>query len=594
MKLLLSTEIQICLGSDLLQFEEPKKFIWSGFKDPEISSMMHELMAFGQTCNVKENKDAEILLTDDAMDAEMFQALPSKFLIGILTTKYIQNWETIYRVLHIPTFEKECNAILAIRDTQTGWPLPEDIGNWVVPQILMVLAISCRLFDPSKRGKIRERISDDQVTKYIQMVQKWLDRVQGRARADFHNLQTQTLLQIARQVDLTMPTVLWKHSGALVRTAMIMGLHFDCETSTEISKMNKEMRRRLWMTIVELDAHCSLSAGMPPALHSWALNPAGALNVEDEDLKEDMITYPEEKPRSTWTNALPQIALWNSIRDRLDAINWLGGGRYINKSVGLTNDAATILNFANVLEESLKALPPPFKPSTRQGIVASKRATRLFNNVMVDMSIRRPLFSLYRVVALSPHSARHPQARKGVLAQSLAILSYLDALDPGVADPNIIKDRAYLNLFHIICKHDIMQAALMICMEIWGLNQEKEHEDDGFMPQESLVQSKHSLTRVVENTLKSLIDRLGEIGSDTKDVVQLSVVLQSVRSNGNPEEKKALMIKGAERVLIKARELLPQIQDPQYQKTFRNRKRGGRGCWVCFTLKLTTHLLIWK
>ena len=71
---------------------------------------------------------------------------------------------------------------------------------------------------------------------------------------------------------------------------------------------------------------------------------------------------------------------------------------------------------------------------------------------------------------------------------------------------------------------------------------------------------------MVENTVNSLIQRLGEFGSDLKDVLPLSIVLQSVRSDGTPEEKRELMIRGAERVLFACRQVLPSIQDAATQQ----------------------------
>ena len=71
--------------------------------------------------------------------------------------------------------------------------------------------------------------------------------------------------------------------------------------------------------------------------------------------------------------------------------------------------------------------------------------------------------------------------------------------------------------------------------------------------------TKTSLTRIVENTLNSLLQRLGEFGSDLKDILPLIVVLQCARSDGTPEDKKLLMRKGTERVLKACREALPLI-----------------------------------
>jgi len=183
---------------------------------------------------------------------------------------------------------------------------------------------------------------------------------------------------------------------------------------------------------------------------------------------------------------------------------------------------------------------------------------------MLDVQLRRPTLYIYQHIMLSEHSRQYPEAHKGALRSAIAILSHLDALDPEVADPNTIKSRDQLNLFHVLCKKDIIQAALILCLEIQSFSlssQAGQQDTDGGqgLRDELLPWTKTSLTRIVENTLNSLLQRLGEFGSDLKDILPLSVVLQSARSDGSPEDKKLLMRKGTERVLKACREAVPNI-----------------------------------
>lgn len=94
----------------------------------------------------------------------------------------------------------------------------------------------------------------------------------------------------------------------------------------------------------------------------------------------------------------------------------------------------------------------------------------------------------------------------------------------------------------------------MLCIEI------KRFSDYPSQPPSSEVPwTKHSLTRIVENTLSSLIQHLSEFSSDLKDVLPLSIVLQSVRSNGSPADKRQMMITGADRILQACRTTLPPL-----------------------------------
>jgi hypothetical protein len=539
-----------------------------GFRDSDMSPIFYELFAFQKAfqprhpnCKAKDDESPD----GDALLVEMLNAIPPEHMLATAQQNYVATWETIFRVLHQGTFAKDCLAISTLKATGTT-SLPPNIKTWVLPQILCVISTASRLFDPSDRASAADKIPEEQIAKNLMMVQKWLDGIRGKFQMNINILQTRTLLLLARQANLTHPSELWRQSGDLVRRAMTIGLHQDPENFDRMSKFDKEMRRKLWMTIVELDMRFSLSKGFPTAVSSSLIDMNEIMNVDDDELTEEMQQDPISKHNTIWTNALPQIALGASLRERLDATNLLGG------LLNLERDAPLLLQHARVLERALRLLPTQFRSSTKAGNNSNKRAYRLFTSIMLDVSIRRPLLALYRTIALSPISEQYPEARTGALRNSLAILAHLDALDPAVADLSTVKSRDYLNLFHILCKTDIMQAAMILCYQIRSFNnssRSSESADEGIatnepderIQEDSFPQTKQSLTRLVENTLNSMMQRLGEFGSDLKEVVPLSVLLQGVRADGTDVEKKAMMIKGAERVLIACRKILPGIQD---------------------------------
>lgn len=537
-------------------FKHPKCFIMKSFKDPEISSMMQEMSTFQRHYAPKRKCKPEIQIPygGDELMAEMLKALPSAYLFGILQGKYVSNWETVSRILHIPTFMRECDGLQTARQSEPLTTLPSHIPIWIVPQILAVISIASRLRDPSERSASGEEIPDEPIMKNCLMVQRWLDELRGKITHEFPILQTRALLLLARQANLSHPLELYQRSGDLVRVAMTMGLHKDPEDCEQIPIFQKEMRRKLWFTIVELDMQFCLATGMPASITNSSFNVRDLINVDDQELVEEMQNYPLGKG-DMWTDALPQIAVVASLRARLDATNLLGS------CLDLERDAPNLLSHAKVLEQALRSLPDQFKGSTRAGNSNNKRMYRLFTSIMLDISLRRPLLALYQTVATSPQSSRYPEARRGALRCSLAILSHLDALDPAVADVNTVKSRDYLNLFHLICKADIMQATIILCLEIRSFNASPTSSASESSPDDPFPQTKHSLTRVVENTLNSILQRLGEFGSDLKDILPLAVVLHSVRSDGTPEEIRQSMIHGAERVLRACRKVMPSIED---------------------------------
>lgn len=523
------------------------------FSCEATSTMMNEMSAF-QKLTVRKTKSPEGVyppLGRAGLVSEMLKSLPRDYSWDIVFST-IQYWESLTRILHVPSFQADCNEIFNIVRTGAD-ALPPIVRESLIPQLLATLALSARLGTSLKLSQ-KDKISETQIGLYTNLIQQWMDGLSGKERLNFHSLQTQTLLLLVHQNNNGSPSTLWKESGDLVRSAMIMGLHLEPEEQYDFSIFHKEQRRKLWRTIVELDIQFSLAASMPTALRASDFQSGELRNVDDQELSEGMVEYPADKDLHVWTDAIPQIALGPSLKERLDATNRIAG------VLNLNVDATFLLQQAADLEKAIHVLPTPLKLDTGIGPNNDKATGKLFAKVMLDVFLRRASFSIYRAIALSPVRNIYPEARKGAIRSAIALLSHLDALDPTVADLNVIKDRDLLNLFHVICKNDIIQSAHFLCYEIQKFTQTSQDDaqnssgvaDDG-------TWTKHSLTRIVENSLNSLLQRLGQFGSDLKDVLPLSIVLQSVRSGGTRDEKVNLMLRGAERVWKACKAEAPSI-----------------------------------
>jgi hypothetical protein len=148
--------------------------------------------------------------------------------------------------------------------------------------------------------------------------------------------------------------------------------------------------------------------------------------------------------------------------------------------------------------------------------------------------------------------------QQACLHSSLTILSYQDYFDPNLVDLDAQNSTEYWNMFHTICKNDIMRAALSVCEYMIATQTTDQTPSPGLptatLPQQPL-HSKASLIRTVENTLDSLSRRIGA-GNNVKDIVLLSVVLQSVRGRGSAVTKQRWMMQGATKALSACRQYL--------------------------------------
>lgn len=501
---------------------------------------------------------------------QMLQLLPSRSACDILIATYMNNFENQLRILHKPSF---LLAVDRFWDVQGINPLQY---SDLIPQMLSVLAIasslddSCLIEEESSRGH-------GLASTYCDLIGIWLEGQKGKERLKLSTLQTQTLLLLAKQYSVERFKDIWNATGSLVRSAMTIGLHRDPSESTQIPIFWAEMRRRLWMTIVEMDLQMSLTCGMPTMVCATDFTCGVPANINDADLTFEMRHPPSPKPFDEWSDCLPQVVLASSLRQRLDAARLLS-----NIEDGL--DYSEIVEHAKNLEKILQDLPPPLKFDHLPD-QDSQSPGRLMTRVMLDVHIRRAILNLYGPFAQADlDDTNFAEARKGFITSSLVILCYQDVFDPDFADIDMIASPRYWDLFHIFCKNDMMHASLGVCLEIKRWNNKPSTMESGVptangrplrhtqVTSEPLdpvftTWTKSSLTKTVEDHIDSLMRRLGRFGSDAKNLLCLCVVLNSVRTSQSPERKEVLMESGI-------RELITAYQQ-HLRKTNRGRVRDA-------------------
>lgn len=82
----------------------------------------------------------------------------------------------------------------------------------------------------------------------MDLIQAWLDELGRKQRTELSTLQVDVLLLLSRHLRGSQPEQLWSATGALVRSAMTMGLNVDPASVKGINPYMAEMRRRLWAT----------------------------------------------------------------------------------------------------------------------------------------------------------------------------------------------------------------------------------------------------------------------------------------------------------------------------------------------------------
>ncbi|KAJ4329787.1 hypothetical protein N0V87_010564 [Didymella glomerata] len=371
----------------------------------------------------------------------------------------------------------------------------------------------------------------------MDLIQAWLDELGRRQRTELSTLQVNVLLLLSRSLRGIQPEQLWSATGALVRSAMVMGLNVDPASVKGITPYMAEMRRRLWATILEVDLQASMFCGMPlviPELNSSSVIPS---NLDDTQFDESSTNLPTSRPIHVYTDSLYQVVLAASLPQRMKALSVIQH---------TTPDIQDGLKFGRKAEECLSRKPQVM--SLCDTDEAPCDSGSLIHRVFLDLYMRRPLIRLYMALIHGPqaqNAANKPliaELEQHCLESSRVILSYQDLYTIPALAAVTTSPWAQQNFFYNACKMDVLWAALTLCQEIrqcYELNKPK-----------ALILD---LVRAVETTISYLINRIEQKGSDLKDIVFLALVLQSVQTPPTALDRPQILQQTAKKTLATCR-----------------------------------------
>ncbi|RAK95652.1 uncharacterized protein BO80DRAFT_368188 [Aspergillus ibericus CBS 121593] len=226
-------------------------------------------------------------------DWELFGLLPDQETIDAYVNLYFETFETLYRILHYPSFATEYETFR--EDYHAAKPA------FVVLLLLIMASVSC-ISDSSQTQYIGESsIGRERAALWIEASEWWLS-CQSQKHVYLAIWQIRCLLVLAKQVNVVKKKQAWTVAGSLVRTAMSAGFHRDPKMLGErVSAFDQEMRRRLWATMLELELQASMERGMPSSMTGITSDSSTLLNVDDEDLLVDGVSLPESRPWGKYT-----------------------------------------------------------------------------------------------------------------------------------------------------------------------------------------------------------------------------------------------------------------------------------------------------
>ncbi|GLI73437.1 hypothetical protein PoHVEF18_001654 [Penicillium ochrochloron] len=203
---------------------------------------------------------------------DIYSSFPDGAVMDDLVQLYFATFESCYRILFYSSFMEEYRRYKNDRESEKS--------SFVVELILIMSVTGILHTDATIRDELAAKSRD-----WIHIAQTWLSAPLEKDRLTLNGIQIHCLLLLARQVIRLGADLVWISAGSLVRMAMQMGLHQDPNRMEEMSLQEKEIRRRLWYTILEMNVQAALNSGMSPMISTGDFNTLPPSRMSDEELE---------------------------------------------------------------------------------------------------------------------------------------------------------------------------------------------------------------------------------------------------------------------------------------------------------------------
>ncbi|KAI9737560.1 MAG: hypothetical protein M1834_009715 [Cirrosporium novae-zelandiae] len=408
-------------------------------------------------------------------DAELFSLLPTQEVMDNLLQLYFSTYETTYRILHGPTFWDEYRSF---------WEDPEKRRSGFMVLLLSIIATVYCGSSKEPFSYIADSSSAREMSiLWIRASESWL-QYQSEKHMTLTQVQVRCLLLLAKQVNQVKRKQHWAFAGALMRFGMQIGLHRDPSLlGRKIAMFDQELRRRLWVTMTELELQASIDRGMPSSTAGLPFDSAPPRNINDDDLEVLSQQPPNPRPWQEYTETsflhISQKSL--SLRISLNSV-------INNPTSHLQHD--DVLQYTEKIMEQLEKVPPWAKS---EGDLEDVSRSSVFPRTLLSLQLQQFLIMLHG--PFLRRTGSNPWYEYSRMVCLKAANSIIDQHSKLVESGN-----------YALCmlRNDVTRAALCICQTMFISNA---IQSDLFL--QNMV---HSFSQTVEKVLAMLEDYVIRLG----------------------------------------------------------------------------------
>ncbi|KAK6815887.1 Transcription factor lepE [Aspergillus parasiticus] len=229
-------------------------------------------------------------------------SLPSQEACNVCVNAYCRSFESVLRILHVPTFRQEYNDM---------WTGSQPTSKLFMLKLQLVIAIGARVVNQSDMLGTPDMAS--RCVAWIQEAQQWLHAPGESLQASVDGIQLYCLVLLTQIVCAVDASLVYVSTGALLQKAQQLGLHRDPSHFPAMPVLQAEIRRRLWCTVCELVLQSSMDSGTPPLISCDEFDCRPPANLNDTNLD----TTSEPEPSNILTQTSFSILLMRCLPIRV-------------------------------------------------------------------------------------------------------------------------------------------------------------------------------------------------------------------------------------------------------------------------------------
>ena len=280
-------------------------------------------------------------------------------------------------------------------------------------------------------------------------------------RTSRYTIETLTLhFAVDQNVNLDTYIGNWILIGVVIRIAMRMGLHRDPSHWPNIRPLQAELRRRVWITLYQMDFFTSTQVGLPRIIKDSQCDARPPAHLFDHDIGFEHDEIPPERPLTD-----PTPLLYVIQRDTIIKV----AAEIYDATEAAPPSSATIAALGAKLERAIDAIPAWLKYRSLETLIAED-LVMILHRMFLDILIHKAVYLLHRRSFVKGSVGEEStKSNKLCINAALAILEHQARISEETQPGGLMfgirwKVASSLN-------HEFLQATMMLCFALSRFNE---------------------------------------------------------------------------------------------------------------------------